>query len=547
MQADQTVPFPTAGQQAASTSRPVFSSLLWIVLTLLACAGALWQDVEIGVVLIAGALAVVPAILDIFMKRDAAVSDASEIWVVFAWLGLALIGVWASGAALSPLSVLLALGPLYAFSVGRFRLGVEASVFAALGFLGVSALDELGYGLPATGGLGILPGLGALISVLQIGVFIAAAGATVRVREGDRRLLKTWQSTLWGVPVLVLRLDQNGHVVNWIGNQKILAAPEDIDLTRYGVVDIFSDSEAIRSVDARPIRLTPVWDETRSLEARLLRAPGGYRMVIAPVTEAFQESERLKRLAETREGDLIGQAKWIASLGHELRNMLNPVSGYTDLLLSERSGELGDRNREFVRSIKQGAEHLSLLIEDLMTATKSRAGHLNLTVEELELREEIEGAIRLISWQAEDRKISLLLADGPDLNIVADRKALRQVLINLLSNAIKYSHPEGRVTVSVRRQDEFASLEIRDEGDGMSEADLARIGEAFFQGENARGRVGTGLGLTIVTLLTEAMSGRFELASEQGEGTTARVWLKTVSEDPINNDADATAKAAEAS
>ena len=547
MQADQTVPFTTADQQTASASRPVFASLVWVLLTILACAGALWQQVEIGIVLIAGALAVVPAILDIFMKRDAAVSDASEIWVVFAWLGLALIGVWASGAALSPLSVLLALGPLYAFSVGRFRLGVEASVFAALGFLGVSALDELGYGLPATGGLGILPGLGALISVLQIGVFIAAAGATVRVREGDRRLLKTWQSTLWGVPVLVLRLDQNGHVVNWLGNQKILAIPEEVDLTKYGVVDIFTNSEAIRSVDTRPIRLTPVWNDTRSLEARLLRAPGGYRMVITPVTEAFQESERLKALAETREGDLAGQAKWIASLGHELRNMLNPVSGYTDLLLSERSGELGDSNKEFVRSIKQGAEHLSLLIEDLMTATKSRAGHLNLTVEELELREEIEGAIRLICWQAEGQKISLLLADGPDLRIVADRKALRQVLINLLSNAIKYSHPEGRVTVSVRRQDDFACVEIRDEGDGMSEADLARIGEAFFQGENARGRVGTGLGLTIVTLLTEAMDGRFELASEQGEGTTARIWLKTAAADQASDDVDEATKAAEAS
>ena len=270
-------------------------------------------------------------------------------------------------------------------------------------------------------------------------------------------------------------------------------------------------------------------------------------MVITPVTEAFQESERLKALAETREGDLAGQAKWIASLGHELRNMLNPVSGYTDLLLSERSGELGDSNKEFVRSIKQGAEHLSLLIEDLMTATKSRAGHLNLTVEELELREEIEGAIRLIYWQAEGQKISLLLADGPDLRIVADRKALRQVLINLLSNAIKYSHPEGRVTVSVRRQDDFACVEIRDEGDGMSEADLARIGEAFFQGENARGRVGTGLGLTIVTLLTEAMDGRFELASEQGEGTTARIWLKTAAADQASDDVDEATKAAEAS
>lgn len=525
MLADETSSELMRNRGKGAVFSPQIVSAFWIVLTVLACAGGIWSGVSVPVVLAAGVLCAIPAGVDLALRNRTVGSDIGDIWVVFAWLGLAFVAVWGSGAALSPLTVFLALGPLHAFSLGRYRLGVEASAFSALGFIGISALDVLGYGLPEPGGLGLLPGLGTLIAILQIGMFIAAAKVSIGARESDRRTLQAWESTLWGVPVLILRLDQNGHIINWLGNPKVLSAPDRMELTRYGVVDIFTNSNEIRSIDGKPIILHPVWNETRALETRLLKAPGGYRMVLSPVTEAYERAMELNSQVTEREEAIAGQAKWVASLGHELRNMLNPVSGYTDLIMSERAGEIGESNKAFAASIKQGAEHLSLLVEDLMTATKSRAGHLNLSPEMLDLREEIEGAIRLIQWQAGAAQVNVLMTDGADLNVFADRKALRQILINLLSNAIKYSKPNGKVTVSAHSEDGMVSIVVRDEGEGMSPHDLAQIGEAFFQGENAKGKVGTGLGLTIVKMLTDAMHGKFEIASELGKGTVVAIWL----------------------
>lgn len=502
-----------------------FASAFWMGLNIAAGIGAVLSGMNPVLVMLVVMAFMSPALLDLIAGPRDMASDGSEVWVVFSWLGLSFVAIWASGAAVSPLSILLALGPLHAFSVGRFRLGVEASVFAAFGFLGITALERLGYGSGDKSWLGIVPSLWVLISVLQIGIFIAAARANLKLTQAQQNTLRHWQETLWGVPVMVLSLDTEGRIRSWVGNRDILGAPAEFTLTRSGVADIFSNSDEIRCVDAAPIVLQSAWTDTKPLEARLLRALGGYRMVLSPVSPALKEMEILQAEMQAAKLAYEGQAKWVASLGHELRNMLNPVGGYSDLILSERAGPIGGPYKEFARSIKQGAEHLTMLVDDLMTATKSRAGHLKLTPEILTLRQEIEDAIKLSSWQAEGNKVSLLLTDGPDYTIFADRKSLRQILINLMSNAIKYSPANGKVTISVVRDGDHACIEVRDQGEGMSEADLARIGEAFFQGENAKGRTGTGLGLSIVKMLSEAMDGRFELQSVLKEGTRAKVWL----------------------
>ncbi len=509
------------------TFSPLFASSFWIGLIIAVSLAAVWVGIEPRVIMISAGVAIVPALLDIVLGRRELASDSSDIWVVFSWLGVALLGVWVAGAALSPLTILFALGPLHAFSVGRFRLGVEASVFAAIGFLGIAALDTLGYRADASAMLGNLPSLGALISTLQIGVFIAAARSNLKIQQADRKTLLDWQSTLWGVPVMVFNLDRNGQVRSWLGNRNVIGAPQDIKLARYGMVDMFTNTSDIRKLDGRPFRLKSVWDSQKPLEARLLRGPGGYRMIVSPVTEASLEAEALRAQQATAPSPTREQAQWVASVGHEIRNILNPVNGYTDLILSEHAGDIGERNQQFARNIKEGAEHLSLLIDDLMMASKSQAGHLNLTPELLDLRGEIEDTLRLVNWQATSANVTLSLAEGASPDVWADRKALRQIVMNLVTNAIKYSPENSQVTVQISETDGVARFGVIDEGEGMSADDLARIGEAFFQGENARGRTGTGLGLTIVNLLAEAMNGQFMIESELGKGTRAAVELPT--------------------
>jgi cell cycle sensor histidine kinase DivJ len=117
--------------------------------------------------------------------------------------------------------------------------------------------------------------------------------------------------------------------------------------------------------------------------------------------------------------------------------------------------------------------------------------------------------------------------------LVADERAYRQILLNLLSNAIKFSHPGGRVTVSLKRQGQSLNLSVSDNGVGMAPESLSRVGEPFFQAQEGLSRryEGTGLGLSIVKGLVDLHQGTLRAMSEIGTGTTVTVLL------PINGPA----------
>ena len=281
----------------------------------------------------------------------------------------------------------------------------------------------------------------------------------------------------------------------------------------------------------------------------------GYRIVLTQYKpRSVKPAEPIAAIETTPEPEVLpaepdaprlsDEAVWIASLGHELRNMLNPVSGYSDLILSERAGPVTEPYKGFARSIKQGAEHLGLLVDDLMTAAKGRSGRLRLEPEDLDVVMEAEDALDLIRWQAEESGMTLKL-DAPQesVPVYADRKAMRQIFLNLLSNAVKYSPPQGQVSLTVTTDDGFAIVSVSDEGEGISEAELARLGEPFFQGENARHRPGTGLGLSIVMMLSEALGGDVRFESAEGEGTTARVRLPLKVEDAEADEGEGEAEA----
>ncbi|HBJ94576.1 MAG TPA: hypothetical protein DDZ43_17005, partial [Hyphomonadaceae bacterium] len=177
-------------------------------------------------------------------------------------------------------------------------------------------------------------------------------------------------------------------------------------------------------------------------------------------------------------------------------------------------------------------------------AAKGRSGRLRLEPEDLDVVMEAEDALDLIRWQAEESGMTLKL-DAPQdgVPVYADRKAMRQIFLNLLSNAVKYSPPQGQVTLAVTVDDDYAMIAVSDEGDGISEAELARLGEPFFQGENARHRPGTGLGLSIVMMLSEALGGDVRFESAEGEGTTARVRLPLKAEEAEANEGEGEAEA----
>ena len=529
-------------------SHTVFASAFWLGLSITAGFASIWSGLDYVRASIAVCVAIIPVMINLIFGRSSRHSELVDIWVVFAWLGVSLAAISFSGASTSPLAILLAMGPLHALAAGRYRLGIEASVFSAVGYLAIAGLQAINFPLPSDNWLGSLAGLGALISVLQIGAFISAARTNFSEQQQEKAALSELEETLSDSPILVMKLSAQGRVRSWFGDDGLLGTLGTKDLKGRSVTGLFENSRDIREADGTPMRLKLLDASGAIVESRLVRTRDGFRMVLsrpAGIPDAIlDELKALEKDGEDIEARLKAQAQWVASLGHELRNMLNPVGGYSDLILSERAGPVEEPYKEFARSIKQGAEHLGMLVDDLMTASKSQAGHLRLSAEEVDIRLEIEDAIKLMAWQAEAHDVSVLLMDGADMLIEADRKALRQILINLLGNAIKYSHPKGRVTVSLHPKDDVVRIDIRDQGEGMEADELARIGEAFFQGENAKGRAGTGLGLSIVHLLTHALNGEVNFESEPGKGTLAQVTLPKANDSLKGPEAP---KAAEAS
>ena len=510
---------------------PLLASSLWVGLCLAVAIAGIATGVSLQLSVIAAVFAALPALLHILTGATNR-GEGSEIWIVFSWIIVGLVAVLFSGAAVSPLIIMLALGPMHALSLARFRLGLEASIFAGIGFLGIAAVSVFGLPMPATESFGVLIGLAALISVLQIGVFAASAGGVIAERRDQNRQIDQWINTLSDTPVLIISMDQRRRVKSWIGDLRLLPGMTSAKLAYGNMQDILVDPySAIRNIGSgEPVVLRPEFGE--ELAADFLSTRDGYRLVVTrPHQNAALVSPEQLAAAELAGQGYNEEAIWVASLGHELRNMLNPVGGYSDLILSEPAGPVAEPYKNFARSIKQGAEHLGLLVDDLMTAAKGRSGRLRLEPEDLDVMLEAEDAVRLLQWQAEAHSVTVNLAPNDDAELMAhlDRKSLRQILINLLSNAVKYSPMGQEVEVSVVRSGDTIEVSVRDHGEGMPAEELARLGEPFFQGENAKERPGTGLGLSIVKMLAEAMEGSVTFESVEGEGTCAIVRFPALS------------------
>ena len=525
MTSNQSVTMPTKIERKSERLSLHFSSVTWLVLVSLVAIGAITLRHDVLLVVSAAFVMAIPAVLDIVLGDEESGRDGKDVWIVFGWIALALLAIWAAGGVMSPLSILLVLAPLHAFSRQRFRLGIEASVFAAFGFLGVAVLDAMGYTSGNANWLGPLASLGALISVLQTAVFIWASWRHFLTYQSDQQLVTEWRRVLEDSEVYVLGLNASGTLMRAAGDRAFLQLPPDLELKGHAISDVFDGCEQIKSVDGGSVLLTALWTQDQDFEARLTKARDGFRLVLSPVSEAFLASETLKSLADEQAVQLADQSRWLASIGHEMKNMLNPIGGYVDLIASEQLGPLDPAYKSFVGTIKQGTEHLNMLVDDMMIATKSGTDHLNLFPEPLDIRQEIEDTIKLMGWMSDAHAVSVLLSDGADHSVIADRKAVRQILVNLLSNAIKYSEARGRVSVSVTKDQYGVRIDIKDEGEGIDEDDLKRLGEPFYQGQNAKNKPGTGLGLSIVKLLTANMNGHFGLDSKKGRGTRAFVWL----------------------
>lgn len=224
------------------------------------------------------------------------------------------------------------------------------------------------------------------------------------------------------------------------------------------------------------------------------------------------------------------KSSFLANMSHEIRTPLNAIIGFSEILTGETFGPMGhQRYGEYSALIYRSGKHLLDLINDILDLSKIEANQydLNPTVFcPLELARE---CLDIVANGAMQSQISLSIRpETVDFEIFADRRALKQVLLNLLSNAAKFTIASGSIEIRIERDTANIILRVVDTGVGIAAEDLPKIKDAFVQGgENCAymAREGTGLGLAITDSLLRLHGGRLNIESEQGEGTTATMYL----------------------
>jgi two-component system, OmpR family, phosphate regulon sensor histidine kinase PhoR len=233
-------------------------------------------------------------------------------------------------------------------------------------------------------------------------------------------------------------------------------------------------------------------------------------LVLRDLTEA-------KRL-ETMRRDFIANAS------HELRTPVAAIAGAVETL--QAGGQaLDEASRQFVEMIARHTERLSRLTRDLLDLSRLEAGDFRPALSPQDVEPLAEAALEAVRSRAKEKNIGLAVDVPPGLRVLADRRALEQVLVNLLENAVKYTPAGGRVTVLADEAASQVILSVIDTGPGIEARHRDRIFERFYRADPGRAREagGSGLGLAIAKHLVQAQGG--EIGVESGPGGS-RFWVK---------------------
>jgi signal transduction histidine kinase/FixJ family two-component response regulator len=228
----------------------------------------------------------------------------------------------------------------------------------------------------------------------------------------------------------------------------------------------------------------------------------------------------LNKAREKAEAANEAKSRYVIGLSHELRTPLNSILGYAQLM--EQDSDLPVHRRNGVRVIRDSAQHLSGLIDNLLDISRIEADKLTIHRDRISLHEFLDQLLQMFHIQAETTGLEFRVSISPHVprHVVADEKRLRQILINLLSNAFKYTR-HGHVDLLVDYRSQVTTFRVSDTGLGISEQDLERIYQPFETLPDANSELskGTGLGLTISKLLAEIMGGDLTATSKAGEGS----------------------------
>jgi PAS domain S-box-containing protein len=241
--------------------------------------------------------------------------------------------------------------------------------------------------------------------------------------------------------------------------------------------------------------------------------------------KAEEDLVAAKRQAEQASSQ---KSDFLAKISHEIRTPLNAIIGFSEVMMEERFGPVGnERYRDYLKDIHLSGGHVLSLINDLLDLSKIEAGKLELSFTSVDLNDVIQSTVAIMQPQANRERVIIRSSLQSRLpNVVADSRSLRQIVLNLLSNSVKFTPAGGQIIVSTALSDAGeAVLRVRDTGVGMTEPELRAAMEPFRQvaTSNPRATKGTGLGLPLTKALVEANRASFGISSTPNQGTLVEV------------------------
>lgn len=250
--------------------------------------------------------------------------------------------------------------------------------------------------------------------------------------------------------------------------------------------------------------------------------------VLRDITALKKAEEDLINARHRAEISVAEKSEFLTKISHDIRTPLNAVLGFSEVMMEQRFGPIGnDRYEDYVRGIHASGAHLMALLNDLLDLAKIETGKLDLNLTQISLNDIAQQSVAALQPQANRERVIIRTSLQAALpTIVADTRAVRQIVLNLLAHSIKFSGAGGQVIVSTGRNeaDEIV-LRVRDTGPGLSDRELLSALEPFRNiATSARwGASGTGLDLPITKALAEANRATFKISSDASNGTLVEV------------------------